>query len=139
MSASPLKLQVADQDDLVVLSALLQDATVLIGDMAHDLENGQFLMVAARHSDARSGDKDESRRHLTGVNFSGIKSVRRKGFAPQDRDDVLNLLALTCFDGGIEVVFSGEATIRLECQRIRVYAADLGEGWHTAFHPEHSG
>ena len=132
--SSPLKLQVEDSDDLVVLSSLLQDATVLIGDMAHDPEYDQFLMVVARHVSTES----EARRHLTGVNFSGITAVQRRGFSPDDRDKVLNLLALTSFDGGIEVVFSGESTIRLECHGIRVYAADLGEGWHTAFQPEHS-
>ena len=44
-----IRLQATDEDDLVVLSTLLQDATVLIGDMAHDPEHDQFLMVAARH------------------------------------------------------------------------------------------
>ena len=47
-----IRLQAADEDDLVVLSTLLQDATVLIGDMAHDPEQDQFLMVAARHAAA---------------------------------------------------------------------------------------
>lgn len=134
---TPLRLQVTDDADLVVLSSVLQDATVLIGDMAHDPEQGQFLMVAARHS-----YDDQNRRHLTGVNFSGISSVRRRGFSPEDRDRVLNLLAVSPYQngekaGGIELVFSGKSTIRLECARIRVYAADLGEGWHTAFQPKH--
>ena len=124
-----IRLQAADEDDLVVLSTLLQDATVLIGDMAHDPEHDQFLMVAARHG---------NRRHLTGINFSGVTHVRRRGFSPEDSDDVLNLLAINPYNDGIEVVFSGAATIRLECKVIRVYAADLGEGWHTAFHPDHN-
>ena len=132
--AKGLKLQVSDEDDLLVLSSLLQDATVLIGDMAHDPEHNQFLMVAARHE----ADGNGNHRHLTGINFAGISQVRRKGFFPKDRDDVLNLLAVTPFDAGIEIVFSGEATIRLECPAIRVYAADLGEGWHTAFQPDHA-
>ena len=96
-----IRLQAADEDDLVVLSTLLQDATVLIGDMAHDPEQDQFLMVAAQHAAADGGN----RRHLTGINFSGVTHVRRRGFSPEDSDDVLNLLAITPYNDGIEVVF----------------------------------
>jgi hypothetical protein len=133
MVTQRLRLQVSDQDDLLILSTLLQDATVLVGDMAHDPENGQFLMVVARHE----RDADENRRHLTGINIDGVQNVQRKGFSSHDRDQVLNLLALTTFDDGIEVVFSGAATIRVECPAIKVYAADLGEGWRTVFQPDH--
>ena len=61
----------------------------------------------------------------------------RKGFSPQDRDKVLNLLAIRANGSNIEVVFSGEAMLRLECKAIKVYAADLGEGWATQFKPGH--
>lgn len=128
-----LKLQVTDADDLLVLSSLLQDATVLIGDMAYDYEHSQFLMVVARHE----ADTEQHHRHLTGVNIDGVTAVRRKGFSPHDREKVLNLLTMNAVEGGIEVVFSGAATIRLECPAIRVYAADLGEGWDTVFTPDH--
>ena len=128
-----VKLMVRDSEDLEMLSGLLQDATVLIGDMAHDPDAAQFLMVAARF---KSGP-DGGRRSLIGVNFDGVQSVARKGFSTSDRDDVLNLLALRSEGREIELVFSGEATIRLECPEIKVYAADLGEGWATAFSPKH--
>lgn len=128
-----IKLQVNDKDDLAMLSGLLQDATVLIGDMAHDPELEQFLMVAARFEAGAEG----GHRRLTGVNFSGVKKASRKGFSVADRDDVLNLLALRGEGRSIELVFSGDAMIRLECPEIKVYAADLGEGWPTRFSPNH--
>ena len=130
----PVKLRAGDNDDLAMLSGLLQDATVLVGDMAHDPELRQFLMVAARYTSGPGG----GRRCLTGVNFSSVDAVVRKGFTPADRDEVLSLLALRTIKGGIELVFSGAATIRLECPEINVYAADLGEGWPTAFSPSHA-
>ena len=116
-----------------MLSGLLQDATVLIGDMAHDPERGQFLMVAARFV----AGPDGGRRVLAGVNFDGVGSVSRKGFSHADRDEVLSLLAIRAAGASIELVFSGGATIRLECPEIKVYAADLGEGWPTSFSPSH--
>ena len=130
---SPLKLSVQDHDDLMVLSSLLQDATVLIGDMGYDEDKNQFLMVAARYIQNEDGT---ARRHLIGVNFDQVTGLKRKGFSPKD-DDVLNLLAIQAQDAHIEVVFAGAAMLRLETPVIRVYAADLGEGWATQFQPGH--
>jgi len=128
------RLMAQDTDDLVVLSSLLQDATVLIGDMGYDPEAGQFLFVAARHVTDASG---AMRRRLMGVNINEVQSLKRRGFSPDDRDEVLNLLAIRAEGSMLEVVFSGAATVRLECAGINVYAADLGEGWQTHFQPTH--
>ena len=59
-----LKLAVHDNDDLTVLSSLLQDATLLVGDMGYDAEAQQFLFVAARFLTLADGQK---RRRLMGV------------------------------------------------------------------------
>ena len=138
---SSLKLAIKDQDDLLVLSSLLQDATVLIGDMGYDADRGQFMMVAARycHDDQDGGtdDSEMGHRRLMGINFDQIKGLKRKGFSPHDSDDVLNLLAIQAEDDHIDMIFAGAAMLRLECDAIRVYAADLGEGWSTGFEPKH--
>ena len=127
------KLMAHDSDDLAVLSALLQDSTVLIGDMAYDKEMEQFLFVAARYTKGKKAGK----RQLMGVNISKVKGVQRQGFSLGDKDDVLSLLAMTADKNTINLVFSGKATIRLKCDAIKVYAADLGEGWQTVFKPKH--
>ena len=138
---SSLKLAIKDQDDLLVLSSLLQDATVLIGDMGYDADRGQFMMVAARYChDDQDGGTDVAEmghRRLIGINFDQIKGLKRKGFSPHDSDDVLNLLAIQAEDDHIDMIFAGAAMLRLECDAIRVYAADLGEGWSTGFEPKH--
>ena len=134
-TAANLKLTIRDEDDLTVLSALLQDATVLIGDMGYDPEAKQFMMVAARFLEQENSDA--SARRLIGVNFDGITSILRRGINLSDRDKVLNLLAIRMNHPNIELVFSGEAMLRLECAGIKVYAADLGEGWTTQFSPQH--
>jgi hypothetical protein len=139
MPAEDLKLIVTDAEDLTMLSALLQDATVLIGDMGYD--DGQFMMVAARFiADESSSDEGEAprgQRRLMGINFSSVTAIKRKGFSLGQPDDVLNLLTIRRNDTSIDVVFSGAAMLRLECQAIRIYAADLGEGWVTSFRPWH--
>ena len=132
---SDLKLAVTDIEDLTVLSALLQDATVLIGDMGYDAEGEQFMMVAARYID--DGSSAPSKRRLMGLNFDCVSRLLRQGFSPSDRGKVLNLLAIRANQTNIELVFSGQAMLRLECHAIKVYAADLGEGWTTQFSPDH--
>ena len=129
-----LKLTAHDHDDLIVLSSLLQDATVLVGDMGYDADAHQFMMVAARFMQGEDGG---NHRRLVGVNFDQVKTIKRKGFSPKDRDDVLNLLAIHAEGDHIDVIFAGAAMVRLECDAIRVYAADLGEGWSTGFQPQH--
>ncbi len=136
-----LKLTAKDSDDLMVLSSLLQDATVLIGDMGYDSDLQQFILVAARFiknpPDNKGKDKGKGRRRLMGVNISGVIDTKRQGFSPKDRDDVLNLLAIQAKDTNIDLVFSGKAMVRLECAAINVHAADLNEGWATSFSPKH--
>lgn len=153
MAMESLKLSATDPEDLVVLSSILQDATVLIGDMGYD--DGQFMMVAARfiaaddlkandaHSSGGSFNEGSSSegikgvRKLMGINFAGVSAVKRQGFSPSSRDDVLNILAIRANQTNIEIVFSGKSMVRLECDAIRIYAADLGEGWSTSFAPSH--
>ena len=136
-----LKLTAKDNDDLMALSSLLQDATVLIGDMGYDSETQQFMLVAARFiknpPDNKDKDKEKGRRRLMGVNISGVMNSKRQGFSPKNSDDVLNLLAIQAKDTNIDLVFSGKAMVRLECSAVNVYAADLDEGWSTSFSPKH--
>jgi len=128
------RLIISGGEDLNMLSSLLQDATVLIGDMGYDQKAGQFLFVAARHMTQPQGDM---RRRLIGVHIGKVQRLQRKGFSPKDRDDVLNLLDLRAEGAMLELVFSGAAMVRVECESINVYAADLGEGWQTHFQPAH--
>ena len=107
---SSLKLAIKDQDDLLVLSSLLQDATVLIGDIGYDADRGQFMMVAARYchddqDDRTDDDAEMGHRRLMGINFDQIKGLKRKGFSPHDSDDVLNLLAIQAEDDHIDIDF----------------------------------
>ncbi len=131
---SRLKLAATDHKDLTVLSSLLQDATVLVGDMAYDADVKQFLMVAARFLIDDDGSK---KRRLMGINIDHVETVRKKGIVLGNRDQVLNLLGMTLAGKSIDLIFSGQSMLKLETTAIKVYAADLDEGWTTAFQPSH--
>jgi hypothetical protein len=131
--STALKLAAHDTGDLTVLSSLLQDATVLVGDMGYDDDDHQFLMVAARFFN----DDDHNRRRLIGVNFSDIRSVKRQSIDLNRKEDVLSLLSITFSGMSIDLTFSGNAMLKLETDQIKAFAADLDEGWVTHFQPTH--
>jgi hypothetical protein len=128
------KLAAYDLADLTVISALLQDATVLIGDMGYDAAAEQFMLVAARFTT----EDDQNRRRLMGINIDGVKRARRQGIDLGRKEDVLSLLSVTFSGMSIDITFSGDAMLSLETDQIRVFAADLDEGWATGFQPSHN-
>ncbi len=131
--STAIKLAAYDMRDLTVLSSLLQDATVLIGDMGYDANDQQFLMVAARFLN----EDGQNRRRLMGVNFSDITSVKRHGIDLSRKEDVLSLLSITFSGMSVDLTFSGDAMLKLETDQIKAFAADLDEGWVTHFQPTH--
>ena len=129
-----LKLAVHDSDDLTVLSSLLQDATLLVGDMGYDAEDQQFLLVAARFLTMVDGQK---RRRLMGVHFAGITGVHRHAIDLRRSADVLSLLSITFSGMSVDLIFSGGARLKLETRQLKIFAGDLDEGWVTHFTPNH--
>ncbi|MGH7048021.1 MAG: DUF2948 family protein [Stellaceae bacterium] len=144
--AGPLKLRAEDGDDLVVLSACLQDALVPVRDLAYVAAEQLFVFVANRFRWERriSPETGSGERHrvLCAVSFSDVCGVAYRGFRRSDEERILALLAIRAGEhasGGITIhlEFSRGATIRLDATRVRCRARDLGEPWPTRWHPRH--
>ncbi|MCG8620409.1 MAG: DUF2948 family protein [Proteobacteria bacterium] len=148
-----LKLIAKDITDLTVLSTLLQDAVVDVGDMDYTPAAQQFLMVVAR----LIGDKTEATpptdaspntppnaqpnawRKKTGVHIAGVESCKHCGveFAKKHATPLM-LLSMTYCGDAIDLVFSGDVMLKLKTPSIEVYAVDLDEeAWPTTFTPCH--
>jgi hypothetical protein len=138
--APGLKLRAADADDLSVISAILQDALAPVAEMAFLPEDRQFVLVLNRFrwepGEAASGG-GRFERTLTGLCFSGVSRVQRRGFSPGDGDRILVLLALRAEGGAIYLDFSGGSSIRLDTDAIACRLDDLGEPWPTPWRPAH--
>jgi hypothetical protein len=134
-----MKLSAVDAKDLTVLAALLQDALVLIDDIAYFPEEGKFVLVANRFQWEidRAGATDHSRT-TTGVTFSKVTAVKRKGLDLRDGDGMLSLLTITAEPGAVQLTFSGDAAIRLEVSEILCHLQDVGESWPTKWRPDHA-
>lgn len=128
----PLKLVALDAEDLAVMSAHLQDATLMVGDMAFLPKSRRFALVAARF-DWLKAARGFCERCSTGLHFERVLGVKRIGFA-QDPETRLNLLAImfepgSAPSGTIVMRFSGGGALRLEVECLEAALSDLGPRW----------
>jgi hypothetical protein len=141
-----LKLRAADAEDLAVISAILQDSLVSIGEMTYLPEEHRFALVANRFrwepeagQERPKGGKAE--RVLTGICIDGVSAVNRRGFHPRETDRILSLLALRLQEKddrrALILDFAGGSSVRLEVERIMCHLDDLGEPWPTRWRPKH--
>ena len=164
--AGQLKLRAHDPADLAVLSAHLQDALVPLADMAWLKEERRFLLLANRfrwalEPESLSPDEAEEAegkpegdavfaetplagpegslysRTVCGLCIDRVTAVRTRNLDLNQRDRILNLLALKPEEGAIRLVFAGGGEVRLEVARIVVHLEDLGESWPTRWRPRH--
>lgn len=137
--ADPLKLRGEDEEDIAVISAILQDALVAVGEMAWLPDEKRFVLVANRFrwEPPGEGPRKDFERRMTGLRFDGVTGVRRRGFHPRDSDRLLALLAIRGEPGAIHLDFAGGSSIRLEVERILCHLDDLGEPWPTRWRPRH--
>ncbi|PZO79136.1 MAG: DUF2948 domain-containing protein [Mesorhizobium amorphae] len=143
---TPLKLAALDATDLAVLSAHLQDALGKVSDIDYRAGAHEFALALNRFAwEAKGGGffrpaKPERRRTI--LQFARVMSVKTVGIDRTKGEDVLSLLALRFHPGEapagtVELVFSGNAAIRLEVECIEARLADLGGAWEAASRPVH--
>lgn len=138
--ATDLKLAVLDADDLAVVSAHLQDATVHAADLAYLPKAKRFVVVASRF-DWATAPQGRFERCRTGLHFERVLRVARAGFAP-GADVTLNLLALSFTpqdspSGTVMLHFSGGAAVRLEVECLEAGLSDIGPRWPAEGKPGH--
>ena len=143
-----LKLIALDTEDLAVLSANLQDAVMLVADVAYLKREKRFAAILNRFDWAETLDtgavkrQRQHERRRCGLRFERVLSAQTSGFDLKARDAVLNLLAID-FDpkdepaGYVTLMFSGGAAIRLEVECIEAELKDLGAAWRTRSKPRH--
>jgi len=148
--SNQLKLKAQSQDDLNVISAVLQDAAVRVGDIAHLNDRRQFALVASRYRwEKAAGGKSAKRKRKTGervrtgLHFECVLKAEAQHVPMQDPDHVMALLAIEAEESEdgmvlIKLEFSGYATIRLTVECIEVYLKDMTAPWRALTTPAHA-
>jgi hypothetical protein len=138
IAKTKLRLKAADVEDLAVISAILQDALVAVGDLLFEPAQKRFVLVANRfRHESAAEEGGGSERVLTGLRVDGVTSVQRRGFNPREADRLMVLLAIRRSGDGIYLDFAGGTSIRLDAGDILCHLDDLGEPWPTRFRPHH--
>ena len=142
-----LKLTALDAEDLEVVSAEMQDATVLVGDITYLARQKKLALVANRFcwESAASGEDGKSRyrRCRCGLQINRVFSVKYANVRRDNPDGVLSLLAIQFHPdadppgGVIELTFSGGGAIRAQVECIEAALDDLGVSWETPRKPAH--
>ena len=134
-----LRLSALDTEDLAVISAQMQDAVLLAGDMRYDPKRKQFVLIANRFAwDATQ----EPQRRRTGLHFDRVLAVKTLNMRQLEKDEVLSLLSVTFAEtdapsGEVLLTFSEGATLRLTVECLECQMSDLGPVWAAKAVPSH--
>ncbi len=140
----PLKLLALDEEDLAVVSSLLQDAVMRVADMTYLPKQKRFAAALNRFEweQAKESGKDYHRRR-TALRFDRVFNAKVKNLKPKS-GRVLSLLSVVFTPknapgGVVTLTFSGDASIQLEVECIEAELKDLGLEWRTRRKPSHPG
>ncbi|WP_298677163.1 DUF2948 family protein [uncultured Lentibacter sp.] len=127
----PLNLGALDEDDLAVISALVQDAVFPVTEMTYDQKGRRFALLLNRF---RWEDKGAARHAPERVQavlvFDTVLGVATQGVRRADKDMVLSLLAIDwepseAPSGHIVLTLAGDGAIRLDCEALEVTLKDV--------------
>ncbi len=130
-----LRLRATDPEDLAVIAACLQDARVSLKEMVYSPDERRFMAAFVRYrrelqADWRSCDGlTECESALV---FDGIAEVKHRGIDASRPERELELLTIATEPGRdhalhIDLVFAGDAQIRLRTDGISCRLDDFGE------------
>lgn len=139
-----LKLMALDGEDLEVISAHTQDATVRVGDMGFAKADRRFALIMNRYAweDDATKPARAGVRKRAGLHFEGVTAVRSTGFNPNATDGVLNLLAIRFVPreapgGVVELTFAGGGAVALDVELLEARLTDFGAAWAARLKPGH--
>lgn len=145
-----LALQALDAEDLSVISAHLQDAVGVMGDMAYLPKQRRFAMLVNRfmweEQKKRLLRPPQPMRVRTGIHFEGVQGVSLQNLPQRESDYAFEMLAIRFTAGSldpedpsgvIELDFAGGGTVRLDVECIECWMSDISEPWFAKSKPLH--
>ena len=131
---APLALMAGDADDLVVISALVQDAVLQVTDISYEPRHRQLALLVNRFrwedaEQARREDRPYERVRAV-LLISDVRKVQSDGIDRRDSDLVLELPALHWQPGEdgtgrLLLDFAGDGTLAVDAECLNVELRDV--------------
>ncbi len=149
---APLRLRAEDAEDITVLAACLQDATLRVTDMAWQPKQRRFALVLNRfrwEDEARVDARGKLIRAVphvrvpAGLHFDSVLKVQSSGIDRTDAKAPLELLSIIAEPLGedpaavLTLVFAGGGAVRLEVECVDAQMQDLGQPYPVRRVPKH--
>ena len=140
MSLAPLKLYARGEEDMNVISALLQDAVAQLGDMHFMAEENRFVILFNRFCWEQEG---AALRVRSAMQLANVVSIRQKKLNLARRDAIVSLLAVRfqaneAPAGEICLQFAGGGEIRLAVEACEAILEDITAPWAATSRPVHN-
>lgn len=143
MKSEPLKLWAQDAEDIQIISAVLQDAIAPVCDMLYRPSEKNFVMVVHRfcwdcpRESGRKLDEPSFERVCCALDIRGVEAVRLHGFSQEEQGAMLDLLTINLEKDSLQLIFAGEARLKLKLSNWNLRLEDFGEPWPTTYLPSH--
>ena len=145
MKVTNVKLLATSDKDLSVIAAHLQDSIVLPKDIANLKTNRIFLIQLNRFmwEDVEKGVFRKNKRIRTILKFDNVIKVSSKNINIKSDKHFLDFLTIETTllpdkSYEIKLIFSGEATIKVNAEVIDVTLDDQGSPWESKTAPKHN-
>ncbi len=144
MQVKNLKLLATSDEDLRVIAAHLQDAIVSVQDIASLKKNRIFLIQLNRFmwEDVEKGVFRKNKRIRTVLKFDNVINIVSKNINIKDNKNFLEFLTIentlmSDKSHEINLIFSGNAIIKINAEVIDVTLDDQGSPWESKTKPKH--
>ena len=140
-----LSLRCEKDQDIKVISSLLQDSLVSNADIYFERTQKTFAFIANRFCWERVSSKNSDfsyYRVLSGVNIQNVISVKQKNLIQKKNNETAlfyNLLTIEydSVSNEITLIFSQEISVKLNISKLNLFIRDLNEPYPTKQIPEH--
>ncbi len=139
-----MQLIAASKDDLVVMSALVQDSVCRIRDLHREAAARRFTLGLNRFRWEMVPQDKQPLRIRSGLMIEGVEAIRTHNLERANPDAVIDILALE-FDpdsenppaGTLHIVLAGGGGIALDVECLDITLADVSKPWRARRQPDH--
>ena len=126
-----------EADEVPLISALVQDATVRADEVAYDRRSRRLVLLMNRYR----WEADDRSRVRSALRIENVLKAQRQGWHDVIMTGpgvtVLELLALIAAENSLTLTFAGGPAIRIEPECVDLVLEDLSGPWSASRRPEH--